>query len=167
MLDVAGAFHSPAMAAAVEPFRAALERVELREPAVPVISGATARRSRDVRAELAAAILSPVRWRETMLALGALGADAFLDFGPGEVLARLVAPQPARRARARARGAARTRAAGDRCRATSRLRSARSPPTLRRARRAAGTRERGHRRAGHGAARAPGPERRDRRARSA
>jgi len=90
-LDVAGAFHTPAMSDAVEPFRAALDRVELRAPAIPVISSSTARPFRDVRAELAAAIVLPVRWRETMLALAALGADTFIDAGPGHVLARLVA----------------------------------------------------------------------------
>ena len=90
LLDVAGAFHSPAMASAVEPFRAALDGVEFRPPAIPVISGSTTRPFTDVRAELAAAIVRPVRWRETMLALAGLGADAFVDFGPGEVLARLV-----------------------------------------------------------------------------
>ncbi len=91
MLDVAGAFHSPSMAAAVEPFRAELDQVELSAPAIPVISGASGRRFEDVRAELAAAIVSPVRWRATMLALAELGADTFVDFGPGEVLAKLVA----------------------------------------------------------------------------
>ena len=91
LLDVAGAFHSPSMAAAVGPFRAELDRVELREPEIPVISGASARPFEDVRAELSAAIVSPVRWRQTMLALGELGAEAFVDFGPGEVLAKLVA----------------------------------------------------------------------------
>jgi [acyl-carrier-protein] S-malonyltransferase len=90
LLDVAGAFHSPAMAGAVEPFRAELERVELAPAAIPVISGASAKPFVDVRAELAAAIVRPVRWRETMLALGELGANAFVDFGPGEVLAKLV-----------------------------------------------------------------------------
>jgi len=90
VLDVAGAFHSPAMAGAVEPFRAELDRVELREPAIPVISGSTARPFADVRVELAAAIVRPVRWRATMLALARLGAEAFVDVGPGEVLARLV-----------------------------------------------------------------------------
>src|SRR5208282_5558970 len=34
MLDVAGAFHSPSMAPAVEPFRAALENVEFHPPVV-------------------------------------------------------------------------------------------------------------------------------------
>jgi [acyl-carrier-protein] S-malonyltransferase len=90
VLDVAGAFHSPSVAAAVEPFRAELDRVELAPAAIPVISGASARPFEDMRAELAAAIVLPVRWRETMLALAGLGADTFVDFGPGEVLARLV-----------------------------------------------------------------------------
>ena len=38
-----------------------------------------------------------------MAALARSGADAFIDFGPGQVLAKLVRAQPARRARARAR----------------------------------------------------------------
>ncbi len=90
LLDVAGAFHSPSMAGAVEPYRAALAHAEFREPAVAVISGVTAAPFSDVRAELAAAIVSPVRWREVMAALAALGAEEFIDFGPGQVLAKLV-----------------------------------------------------------------------------
>jgi malonyl CoA-acyl carrier protein transacylase len=89
-LDVAGAFHSPAMAAAVQPFRSALEQVELRPAAIPVISSSTARPFGDVRAELAAAIVEPVLWRATMLALACRGAETFVDFGPGQILARLV-----------------------------------------------------------------------------
>jgi len=90
LLDVAGAFHSPAMAGAVEPFRAALDRVEFRPSTITVISGASAQPFADVRAELAAAIIRPVRWRETMLALARLGVTEFVDVGPGQVLARLV-----------------------------------------------------------------------------
>jgi malonyl CoA-acyl carrier protein transacylase len=89
-LDVAGAFHSPAVKEAVEPFREALEQVEFRQPEVTVLSSSTARPFADVRVELAAAIVKPVRWRETMLALAHGGADTYVDFGPGEVLARLV-----------------------------------------------------------------------------
>ena len=91
MLDVTGAFHTPAMAGAVQPFAAELQRVELRAPAVPVISGASAKPFVDPRAELAQAIVRPVRWREVMGALAGLGAAAFVDFGPGRVLERLVA----------------------------------------------------------------------------
>jgi [acyl-carrier-protein] S-malonyltransferase len=90
VLDVAGAFHSQAMAAAVEPFRGALDRVEIRPPRVPVISCASGEQMVDVRAELAQAIVRPVRWRQTMLSLRRRGAGAFVDLGPGRVLAGLV-----------------------------------------------------------------------------
>jgi [acyl-carrier-protein] S-malonyltransferase len=88
-LDVAGAFHSPAMQSACEPFRRALEIVDIVEPRAPVFSSMTAAPFRDVRAELARALVHPVRWRETMLALHANGARRFVDVGPDRVLARL------------------------------------------------------------------------------
>ena len=88
-LDVAGAFHSPQMQDAVIPFREALAEIEFREPAAPVISCATALPFVDPREELAAALVRPVRWRETMTALAAGGVQAFADAGPGRVLAKL------------------------------------------------------------------------------
>lgn len=88
-LSVAGAFHSPHMSAAVEPFRAALAKVQFRAPTVPVLSCASTRRFVDPARELADALVRPVRWRETMLALAAAGANTFIDVGPGRVLARL------------------------------------------------------------------------------
>ena len=89
-LDVAGAFHSAAMEPAVAPFRAALDEVELREPRCTVFSCASARPFTDVRDELAQALIRPVRWRETVLALGEAGAGSYVDAGPGKVLARLM-----------------------------------------------------------------------------
>jgi malonyl CoA-acyl carrier protein transacylase len=89
-LDVAGAFHSPAMASAVRPFRSALEQFEFRPAAIQVISSSSGEPFEDVRGELAAAIVRPVRWRATMLTLARLGVERFVDFGPGEVLRRLV-----------------------------------------------------------------------------
>ncbi|HEY2635755.1 MAG TPA: ACP S-malonyltransferase [Solirubrobacteraceae bacterium] len=88
-LDVAGAFHSPAMAPAVEPFRAALDEVEISAPAFPVFSCASAAPFQDVREELANALISPVRWRETVVALHEAGAPSFVEVGPGKVLARM------------------------------------------------------------------------------
>lgn len=88
-LDVAGAFHSPAMEPAVEPFRAALDEVEVAEPAFPVFSCASAQPFTDVRDELAQALVRPVRWRETVIAMHEAGADAFVEVGPGKVLARM------------------------------------------------------------------------------
>jgi malonyl CoA-acyl carrier protein transacylase len=88
-VDVAGAFHSPAMEPAVAPFRAALDAVEVREPRFAVVSCASAAPFADVRAELSAALTAPVRWRETMLALHDAGVRRYVEVGPGKVLARL------------------------------------------------------------------------------
>ena len=88
-LDVAGAFHSPAMEPSVAPFRAALDEVEIAEPAFPVFSCASAAPFTDVRAELANALTSPVRWRETVIAMHEAGAPSFVEVGPGKVLARM------------------------------------------------------------------------------
>jgi [acyl-carrier-protein] S-malonyltransferase len=90
-LDVTGAFHSPAMESACAPFLDALAAVTTSPPRTTVYSGMTAAPFRDLRAELAQALVRPVRWRETMLALYAAGARRFLDVGPDKVLARLVA----------------------------------------------------------------------------
>jgi malonyl CoA-acyl carrier protein transacylase len=89
-LGVAGAFHSPAMAAAVGPFATALAHVELREPAIPVISGLTGGPMTHPRRDLAGALTQPVRWTAVMHELAARGADRFLDAGPGRVLTKLV-----------------------------------------------------------------------------
>ena len=83
-LPVAGAFHSPSMAAAVAPFREALEDVALGEPRFTVFSCASARPFADVREELAQALVRPVRWRETFAALHEAGARALRRGRPGQ-----------------------------------------------------------------------------------
>jgi len=88
-LDVAGAFHSPRMEPAVAPFREALEKVEISDPRFPVYCGATAAPFTDVRGELAEALIRPVRWRETFLALLEAGAEDFVETGPGTVLSKM------------------------------------------------------------------------------
>jgi [acyl-carrier-protein] S-malonyltransferase len=88
-LPVSGAFHSPQMRYAVEPFREALEEVRIRNVAIPVLSCATARLFRDPAHELAESLVRPVRWRETTIGLAAAGARTFIDAGPGTTLASL------------------------------------------------------------------------------
>jgi [acyl-carrier-protein] S-malonyltransferase len=90
LLPIVGAFHSPAMARAVEPFRAALERIELAPTRAPVLRGATATPFTDPRAEVASALVSPVRWLDVMRALYDRGVRRFLEPGPGRVLTGLV-----------------------------------------------------------------------------
>ncbi len=88
-LQVTGAFHSPMMAEAVPPFTAALEGVEITPGRVTVLSAVTAEPFEDVRAQLAAALTRPVRWRELMLALHGRGVERFVEVGPGRVLTGL------------------------------------------------------------------------------
>jgi [acyl-carrier-protein] S-malonyltransferase len=89
-LPVHGAFHSPAMEAAVPEFREQLDRVELRAPSVPVFSCVTAEPFDDVRERLAQALTRPVRWLDVMRALHERGATRFVETGPGKVLTGLV-----------------------------------------------------------------------------
>jgi [acyl-carrier-protein] S-malonyltransferase len=89
-LPVRGAFHSKAMAPAVPAFRAALAATEVRAPSAPVVSSVTAAPIVDPRASLAEALVRPVHWREAMAALRALGAERFVEVGPGRVLKGLV-----------------------------------------------------------------------------
>lgn len=89
-LDVAGAFHSPLMEPAADRLAAALGRTPVHAPQFPVYSNGTAAPFVDVRGELAGNLLSPVRWRETVLALSDRGVDDFVELGPGEVLSALV-----------------------------------------------------------------------------
>ena len=89
-LPVAGAFHSPLMEPAVEPFRRLTEHVEVRAPRVPVLSCVSAAPFQDVREKLVQAIVSPVRWTDVMSALQDLGATRYVETGPGRVLTNLV-----------------------------------------------------------------------------
>jgi [acyl-carrier-protein] S-malonyltransferase len=89
-LPVSGAFHSPMMAGAVPEFTAALARADIHPPRVPVLSAVTAQPFDDVRRRLAEALTMPVRWRETMLEARRLGAERFIEVGPGRVLTGLV-----------------------------------------------------------------------------
>lgn len=92
-LPVTGAFHSPAMRPAYEPFRALLEEVEVRRAATPLISSTTVRvleSPDEIRDGLARAIVEPVRWRETIIELHRRGVSCFLETGPGKALTGMV-----------------------------------------------------------------------------
>lgn len=89
-LAVRGAFHTEAMAPALLEFEATLAGIDVSEPKVPVFSSVTAEPFDDVRRCLAQALVRPVRWRQTLLALRDLGVDRFVDVGPGKVLRGLV-----------------------------------------------------------------------------
>jgi malonyl CoA-acyl carrier protein transacylase len=87
-LPVAGAFHSPLMAPAIPGYREILEATEF-GPTDGAYSCITAAPFDDVRADLLAALSEPVRWRDTLAAMHAAGAGAFLETGPGDILTGL------------------------------------------------------------------------------
>ncbi|CAN5501739.1 hypothetical protein BH20ACT19_BH20ACT19_09920 [soil metagenome] len=89
-LPITGAFHSPLMADAVEPFLSFLREIELREPREPVYSCVTAAPFDDVPKRLSEALVKPVRWVEVLHALHAAGGRRFEETGPGKVLTGLV-----------------------------------------------------------------------------
>ena len=89
-LAVEGAFHSPDMRPAAKAFAEALADTHLYPARATVVSCTSAQPFKHVRQDLADAIVAPVRWRQTLLALHAFGARRFADAGPGKVLAGLV-----------------------------------------------------------------------------
>lgn len=90
-LPVAGAFHSPLLEHVVEPFRSALDEVDVRAPRAPVYSCVTAAPfPDDPRDCLARALVSTVRWVDVLHAIHAAGGRRFVESGPGKALAGLV-----------------------------------------------------------------------------
>jgi [acyl-carrier-protein] S-malonyltransferase len=89
-LPVAGAFHSPLMQPAVEPFRIVVEGIDFAEPRVPVMSCVTARPFDDIPGQLVRALTEPVRWLDVVRALDERGVTEFVETGPGGVLTNLV-----------------------------------------------------------------------------
>jgi malonyl CoA-acyl carrier protein transacylase len=87
-LPVAGAFHSPLMEPAVPGYRDALAATEF-GPAAGTFSCIAAAPFDDVRADLLSALTEPVRWRDTLCAMRAAGAAAFVETGPGDILTGL------------------------------------------------------------------------------
>ena len=89
-LTVDGAFHSRLMAPAATAFGAVLAAAAIHAPACPVaqnVTGALVTDAAAIRANLAAQITGSVRWESCVRTILALGADAVIEFGPGQVLA--------------------------------------------------------------------------------
>jgi [acyl-carrier-protein] S-malonyltransferase len=88
-LPVSGAFHSPLIESAAVRLAGALADVEFSD-ATHVIANGTAQPYVDPRAELTKELLSPVRFRESLLYMWEIGVREFVEFEPGGVLTGLV-----------------------------------------------------------------------------
>ena len=91
-LRVTGAFHSPLVASAAARLRPALDTVAWHEPGVRFMSTVTASVELGERLPglLIDQLTAPVRFTQAVAALVSSGADAFVEVGPGQVLAGLV-----------------------------------------------------------------------------
>jgi len=92
LLAVSAPFHCRLLQPAAEAMREALAAVDLRPPAVPVVTnvGAAPEREPEVlRQRLIAQVTARVRWRESLLALRELGVDETVELGAGRVLSGL------------------------------------------------------------------------------
>lgn len=92
-IDVGAAYHSPHMAAAVEPLGEALDAAGFREAAVPVIANVDAQphtSAGEWRVLLRRQVVEPVRWRESVLTLRELGVEEVVELAASPVLVNLV-----------------------------------------------------------------------------
>ncbi len=91
-LRVSAAFHSPAMRAVAPDLATAIAAVvwgSLRAPLVANVDADVHSDARDLPALLERQVWSPVRWVDVTKRAAALGADTFVEFGPGGVLTGL------------------------------------------------------------------------------
>ncbi|MBN5138710.1 malonate decarboxylase subunit epsilon [Stenotrophomonas maltophilia] len=87
--------HTPLLAAAVAPFAAALDASALQAPRLPLLAGIDARPVRDRTTAvhtLSLQLAQTIEWAQVMRQAFERGARVFLQLGPGNALARMVAP---------------------------------------------------------------------------
>jgi len=93
LLPVSAPFHCALMAPAAEAMAAAFAETPARAPAVPLVANVSAAKATDpaeIQDLLVRQVTATVRWRESVLAMTALGVDSFVELGAGKVLAGLV-----------------------------------------------------------------------------
>jgi [acyl-carrier-protein] S-malonyltransferase len=92
MLPVSAPFHSDLMAPAADAMRHALEKVEKKNPVVPVVANVRAAPVFDageIAQLLVTQVTGQVRWRETVEWFGANGVTTLYEIGSGKVLTGL------------------------------------------------------------------------------
>lgn len=91
-LPVGGAFHTRYMSSARERLAKAIDCAEFRDPLGVMVANVDAinhGRGSDWPDLLKAQLTSPVRWRQTLVALDSAGFTTYVEIGPGKVLTGL------------------------------------------------------------------------------
>ena len=93
-LATAGAFHSKYMASAREKLAPVLDAIEFRAPRFPVLSNVTGKPHPSdggaIRAMMLEQVTGTTNWAADVECARSLGAELFVEFGPGKVLSGLV-----------------------------------------------------------------------------
>ncbi|MCL6637809.1 MAG: ACP S-malonyltransferase [Alicyclobacillus sp.] len=92
-LEVSGPFHCELMRPAADQLTTALQSASFVNTRVPVVANVDAQArtaAAAIRQALIDQLVQPVRWEEDVRAMLALGAEAFVEFGPGTVLSGLI-----------------------------------------------------------------------------
>ena len=77
----------------LDELQAAIEATHFNDPTCPVYQNVNARPSSEpaeIKNNLVAQLISPVRWTQTVINMIADGADTFTESGPGKVLQGLI-----------------------------------------------------------------------------
>lgn len=91
-LVVSGPFHSALMKPAAEELQQTLAEITIKTPLYPVINNFEVKAEsapEAIRSALIKQLYSPVRWSETIQQMEADGIEAYVECGPGKVLAGL------------------------------------------------------------------------------
>ncbi len=91
-LNVSAPFHSSVMRLAADKLRARLRQISLGPPAVPIISNVSGQlysSEEDISENLAAQVVRPVRWLQSIRTACELGVNLFVEVGPKSVLKNL------------------------------------------------------------------------------
>ncbi len=93
-LPVSAAFHTPLVGHAQKPFAAAIDKATFNKPLIPVFANGTGKAHSDKPADIKNVmknhILESVRFNEEVDNLYAAGGRVFIEFGPKNVLTKLV-----------------------------------------------------------------------------
>jgi [acyl-carrier-protein] S-malonyltransferase len=93
LLPVSAPFHCSLMAPAADVMAEALAVTPVQAPAVPLVANISAAKATDpteIRKLLVDQVTGMVRWRESILAMAAMGVTSFVELGAGKVLSGLV-----------------------------------------------------------------------------
>ena len=93
-LPVSAAFHTPLVGHSQKPFAKAIREVKFNKPQIPVYSNSTAKAypadAKTIQKQLESHILNSVRFREEIENIHQDGGRIFIEFGPKNVLTKLV-----------------------------------------------------------------------------